>query len=294
VLPGAWSRAVSRRSAALALVVVAPDVTAQDDGAGVEARRYPGVAECVDGGPPGAACTCTECRYHLAHRGYREHHLQPTRDCSLDVANDVRARSTRSPRFSASVASACARSGIGLKTNRRFGPARSSSLHEQSRKQGPTQGSLAAQLAPYQATNASKPEHARNAGQIWSPHSAHHPSDSEDEQRRPMSHSPTSSGNSVADGMGGVLRAAPSAPLRGAVIGYFSVTGSPSLGARRLLPDEGSASQSSSPILQFRRPQAGPSAFGGASSPTPITCSTRRASRLKFAARMVASAKPMQ
>ena len=88
MLPGTRGRTVSRRSTALALVVVAPDVAGVDDAGGVEARRYPGVAECVDGGPPGAACTRTECRYHLAHRGYWEHHLKPTRDCSLDVANE--------------------------------------------------------------------------------------------------------------------------------------------------------------------------------------------------------------
>jgi hypothetical protein len=79
---------VSRRSAALALVIVAADAGALGDAAGVGATRYPGVAECVDGGTPGAACTRTECRYHLAHRGYWEHHLKPTRDCSLDVANE--------------------------------------------------------------------------------------------------------------------------------------------------------------------------------------------------------------
>ena len=79
---------MSRRSAALALVILAPDVGALDDAGGVAARRYPGVAECVDGEPPGAACTRTECRYHLAHRGYWEHHLKPTRDCSLDVASE--------------------------------------------------------------------------------------------------------------------------------------------------------------------------------------------------------------
>ena len=88
MLPGAWRRSVSRRSAALALVVLAPDVAAADEAGGVAARRYPGVAECVDGGPPGAACARTECRYHLAHRGYWEHHLKPTRDCALDVANE--------------------------------------------------------------------------------------------------------------------------------------------------------------------------------------------------------------
>lgn len=88
MLPSTRRRAVSRRSAALALVVLAPDAAGLDDAGRAEARRYPGVAECVDGGPPGAACARTECRYHLAHRGYWEHHLKPTRDCSLDVANE--------------------------------------------------------------------------------------------------------------------------------------------------------------------------------------------------------------
>jgi len=88
VLPGTRRRTVSRRSAALALVVLAPDVVVVGEAAGVAGRRYPGVAECVDGGPPGAACARTECRYHLAHRGYWEHHLKPTHDCSLDVANE--------------------------------------------------------------------------------------------------------------------------------------------------------------------------------------------------------------
>ena len=56
--------------------------------AGVHLRRYPDVAECVDSEPPGAGCLHTDCRYHLANRGYWEHHLRPTRDCSLDVANE--------------------------------------------------------------------------------------------------------------------------------------------------------------------------------------------------------------
>ncbi len=85
MLPGAWSRAVSRRSAALALVVVAARSGA---GGGGRARR----AEAVSWGGRvrrwGAACTRTEYRYHLAQRGYWEHHLKPTRDCSLDVANE--------------------------------------------------------------------------------------------------------------------------------------------------------------------------------------------------------------
>ena len=54
----------------------------------VHLRRYPDVAEFVDSEPPGAGCLHTDCRYHLANRGYWEHHLRPTRDCSLDVANE--------------------------------------------------------------------------------------------------------------------------------------------------------------------------------------------------------------
>ena len=50
--------------------------------------RYPGLSDCIDDGPPGATCQHTECRYHLAHRGYWEHHLEPTRDCAIDVANE--------------------------------------------------------------------------------------------------------------------------------------------------------------------------------------------------------------
>ena len=51
-------------------------------------RRYSEVDCCVDNCPPGAACQHTECRYHLSHRGYWEHFHRPTRDCSLDVANE--------------------------------------------------------------------------------------------------------------------------------------------------------------------------------------------------------------
>ena len=54
----------------------------------VHLRRYPDIAQCVDSEPPGAGCSHTDCRYHLANRGYWEHHLRPTRDCSLDVANE--------------------------------------------------------------------------------------------------------------------------------------------------------------------------------------------------------------
>lgn len=49
-------------------------------------KRYPSVAECIE--PARTRCTHTECRYHLAHRGYWEHRLEPTRDCSLDVARE--------------------------------------------------------------------------------------------------------------------------------------------------------------------------------------------------------------
>ena len=79
---------MTRRSAALALIATAPVLEPAGPGEPVaQARRYPTVPECVDGGPPGA-CAHAECRYHLAHRGYWEHHLQPTRDCSVDVANE--------------------------------------------------------------------------------------------------------------------------------------------------------------------------------------------------------------
>ncbi len=53
----------------------------------VRLRRYPAVPECVDPGPVGP-CQHRQCRYHLAHRGYWEHQLDPTRDCALDVANE--------------------------------------------------------------------------------------------------------------------------------------------------------------------------------------------------------------
>jgi hypothetical protein len=49
--------------------------------------RFPTVEACVN---PGSESTCrqTQCRYHLEHRGYWEHRLNPTRDCSLTVANE--------------------------------------------------------------------------------------------------------------------------------------------------------------------------------------------------------------
>jgi hypothetical protein len=53
----------------------------------VRLRRYPAVPEFTDPGPVGP-CQRRECRYHLAHRGYWEHQLAPTRDCALDVANE--------------------------------------------------------------------------------------------------------------------------------------------------------------------------------------------------------------
>jgi len=50
--------------------------------------RYLNIAECVDTGRTGENCARTECRYHLAHREHWGHHLQPTRSCALDVANE--------------------------------------------------------------------------------------------------------------------------------------------------------------------------------------------------------------
>jgi Sigma-70, region 4 len=66
--------------------VVATELT--PSGVRVRLRRYPALAECTDDEPPGADCLNTGCRYHLAHRGYWEHHLTPTRDCAIDVANE--------------------------------------------------------------------------------------------------------------------------------------------------------------------------------------------------------------
>lgn len=67
----------------LALV---PPVTADDVGGG-RPGRYAQVAACSQRGAPGA-CQERQCRYHLAHRGYSEHQLTPTRDCALDVASE--------------------------------------------------------------------------------------------------------------------------------------------------------------------------------------------------------------
>ncbi len=50
--------------------------------------RFGTAGECTDVGPPGSPCARTDCRYHLAHRGYWEHRLKPTRDCALEVANE--------------------------------------------------------------------------------------------------------------------------------------------------------------------------------------------------------------
>ncbi|MEO6601564.1 MAG: sigma factor-like helix-turn-helix DNA-binding protein [Polyangiaceae bacterium] len=77
----------NRASAALAPSFLGTAVPATP-AAIVHLRRYSDVAECVDSEPPGAGCSQTDCRYHLANRGYWEHHLRPTRDCSLDVANE--------------------------------------------------------------------------------------------------------------------------------------------------------------------------------------------------------------
>ena len=77
----------NRGSAALAQRFVGAVVPAAETGI-VRLRRYPGLVECLDSDAPGAGCSHTDCRYHLANRGYCEHHLRPTRDCSLDVANE--------------------------------------------------------------------------------------------------------------------------------------------------------------------------------------------------------------
>ena len=52
-----------------------------------QSRRFPSVDECSHEGA-NAACRNTHCLYHLEHRGYGEHRLEPTRDCALDVANE--------------------------------------------------------------------------------------------------------------------------------------------------------------------------------------------------------------
>ncbi len=73
-------------SAALALTATPPTTRAPVVEL-VRRRRYPAVPECAGAGPAGP-CLRRECRYHLAHRGYSERELAPTRDCSLDVANE--------------------------------------------------------------------------------------------------------------------------------------------------------------------------------------------------------------
>ena len=54
---------------------------------GVRGGRYAHLPDCSHGGAPGT-CQERQCRYHLAHRGYSEHQLAPSRDCALDVANE--------------------------------------------------------------------------------------------------------------------------------------------------------------------------------------------------------------
>lgn len=49
--------------------------------------RFGGVPECTT--PASEAwCTNADCRYHLAHRQPGEHHVDPSRDCALSVANE--------------------------------------------------------------------------------------------------------------------------------------------------------------------------------------------------------------
>ena len=89
VVPGPVVTATPPISAtrALALAPPAPSPSAVTQGVAA-LRRYSGVADCIDHGPPGASCQHTACRYHLAHRGYWEHTHRPTHDCSIDVANE--------------------------------------------------------------------------------------------------------------------------------------------------------------------------------------------------------------
>lgn len=49
--------------------------------------RFPSISACVNPSTA-SACPHTHCRYHLKHRGPSEHHLNPTRDCSLTFANE--------------------------------------------------------------------------------------------------------------------------------------------------------------------------------------------------------------
>ena len=49
--------------------------------------RFPVVLNCWT--PPHAPrCLNVWCRYHLAHRGLGDHHVNPTRDCALVVASE--------------------------------------------------------------------------------------------------------------------------------------------------------------------------------------------------------------
>lgn len=78
-----------RELAAAPLAVVSPPSQASAASARrVRLRRYPALPECVDDSPADGGCPHTECRYHLAHRGPWEHAPHPTRDCSIDVANE--------------------------------------------------------------------------------------------------------------------------------------------------------------------------------------------------------------
>lgn len=53
----------------------------------VASTRFPSVVSCINPSTA-SACAHTQCRYHLKHRGPSEHHLNPTRDCSLTFANE--------------------------------------------------------------------------------------------------------------------------------------------------------------------------------------------------------------
>ena len=87
-MPGG-ERAARHEAAVNAVLRVLPAETAVAESPGDGGvRRYPALDGCVEDGPPGAGCQHTECRYHLAHRGYWEHSHRPTHDCSIDVANE--------------------------------------------------------------------------------------------------------------------------------------------------------------------------------------------------------------
>jgi hypothetical protein len=53
----------------------------------VAQTRFPSISSCINP-TAGDACSYTQCRYHLKHRGPSDHHLNPTRDCSLTFANE--------------------------------------------------------------------------------------------------------------------------------------------------------------------------------------------------------------